>query len=60
MEFFFSEWDESIPKQIIGTRKVNMIHGNKLQNTSENKRSQGGRYSSSLSTVGVYESWISQ
>lgn len=36
------------------------MHENKLQNTSENKRSQRGRHSSSLSTVGVYESWIFQ
>lgn len=39
---------------------MNMINENKLQNTSENKRSQRGRHSSSLSTVGVYESWIFQ
>lgn len=36
---------------------MNMIHANKLQNTPE-KRSQRGTHSSSLSTVGVYESWI--
>lgn len=57
---FFSEQDESLPEQIIGSRKVNRMHENKLQNTSENKRSQRGRHSSSLSTVGVYESWIFQ